>query len=195
MFAGAATGRGVVEKRIQLMPGFVQQVQEQCRKCGGKGKVIQKACPVCAMKKVVQTTQKFSVDIEQGTPENHDIAYEMEADQSPDRLPGDLIFTVQTVPHKLFVRRGNDLEYSMKISLKEALLGFAKEIKHLDGHTVEIEQTEVTQHNEVKKIPGEGMPLHNVLSEHGTLFVRFEVELPSVLTDNQRVKIQKIFPK
>merc|ERR1712000_393578 len=99
-------GSGQVTQRVQIMPGFVQQMQQPCPHCGGKGKSIKKKCHVCRGHKVTRVQQSISVDIELGTPENHELTFELEADQSPEQLPGDVIFTIQTAPHKTFVRQG-----------------------------------------------------------------------------------------
>lgn len=34
----------------------------------------------------------------------------MEADESPDRIPGDLIVTITTMPHARFTRRANGVD-------------------------------------------------------------------------------------
>ena len=44
----------------------------------------------------------------------------------------------------------------MRISLKEALLGFDKEIPHLDDHIVTVKKNGVTQPGDVIKVRGEG---------------------------------------
>ena len=48
------------------------------------------------------------------------------------------------MPHPLFKRDKNDLYIKVELSLKEALLGFKKKIKHLDGHFVKLERERVT---------------------------------------------------
>lgn len=50
---------------------------------------------------------------------------------------------------------------NLRISLLEALLGFEREIKHLDGHLVQVSVPRgvVVQPDEVLVIEGEGMPL------------------------------------
>jgi DnaJ-class molecular chaperone len=55
----------------------------------------------------------------------------------------------------------------MKISLKEALLGFTKTVVHLDGHEVKLTANKVTKPMEIQKIKGEGMPFHNFPSQFG----------------------------
>lgn len=56
---------------------------------------------------------------------------------------------------------GTDLVTNLRISLLEALLGFEREIKHLDGHLVQVSVPRgvVVQPDEVLVIEGEGMPL------------------------------------
>lgn len=184
-------GSGHVKQRIQLMPGFVQESQAPCPKCGGKGKQIKKKCPACKGNKVFRGDQQLEIDIEQGIPDGHKITLEMEADQNPDQIPGDVIFKVQTVPDKSFTRDGDTLDHAMSISLKEALFGFSKRIVHMDGRAVEVDRTDVTQHGYRQVIKGEGMPKHGVPSERGDLGVTFNVQFPRKLTVQQKNVIAK----
>ncbi len=69
---------------------------------------------------------------------------ENEGVELAEHIPGDLVFRIRTEPHKKFTRRGHDLAHQMSISLLEALVGFKREIEHLDGHKVVVERTEVT---------------------------------------------------
>jgi DnaJ-class molecular chaperone len=59
------------------------------------------------------------VTVESGMAEGQDIVFENEADEIPDSNPGDVIFRIQTIPHKRFSRNGNDLNMKMSISLLE----------------------------------------------------------------------------
>jgi len=96
---------------------------------------------------------------------------------------GDVFFRVETIRHPRFEREGDNLKTKVKLSLKEALLGFKKEVSHLDGHPVEIEKTKVTQPGEVEKMIDEGMPKYQYGSEHGDLFITYDVELPKKLSE------------
>lgn len=46
---------------------------------------------------------------------------------------GEVIIKVQTIPHKVYERDRDDLKTTVIITLKQALLGFEKELTHLDG--------------------------------------------------------------
>ena len=101
----------------------------------------------------------------------------------------------------IIVYQGNDLHHTMHISLKEALLGFTKTVKQLDGRDVcvmcgvwvaaglewpcssyglrrgdntqvEVTQTSITKPMQVKVIKGEGMPHHNFPSDRGDMHVK-----------------------
>lgn len=186
-------GSGVLLQRVQIAPGFVQQLQQTCPHCKGKGTHVAHLCPVCRGKAVVSGETALSVDIEEGLPEGYVLKYELEADQTPGQVPGDVLLTVITAPHALFKREGNDLYMNVTITLKEALLGFEKSIEHLDGHKVALRRTGVTQYAQQVRIVGEGMPRHHVPSEHGDLYVTYNVELPKSLTPEQRELFEKNF--
>jgi DnaJ-class molecular chaperone len=107
--------------------------------------------------------------------------------------PGDVIFKFKQSPHSRFRREGDNLHHEMRLTLKEALLGFTRSVKHLDNREVVIEHNGVTQPFEVRKIAGEGMPVHNFPSQSGDLFVKYIVDLPRQLNDDQKNAIANNF--
>jgi DnaJ-class molecular chaperone len=58
-----------------------------------------------------------------------------------------------------------------------------------------VESNTVTKPFEVKRIEKEGMPVHNVPSERGTLHVKIEVDFPASLTQDQKDLVAKLFSK
>ena len=97
----------------------------------------------------------MEVQLEAGTPEGHELKYELEADEFPDKLPGDVKFAVETAPHKTFKRDGNNLHMTVKISLLEALVGFEKVFKHMDDHDFVVKRERPTPHGFVITLPDE----------------------------------------
>ncbi|KAG5476980.1 hypothetical protein LSCM1_05314 [Leishmania martiniquensis] len=186
-------GRGRLVQRVQIAPGFVQQMEQVCPHCQGKGTHVAHMCPACRGKAVLRGEGVLSVDIEEGLPEGHVLTYELEADQTPGQVPGDVLLKVVSAPHPVFRRSGNDLYANVSITLKEALLGCEKVLTHLDGHEVELHVDGVTQHAHQVRIAGEGMPRHHVPSERGDLYVTYNVVLPTELTAEQRALFQEHF--
>lgn len=61
-----------------------------------------------------------------------------------DGEPGDLRIRIKTMPHTKFERKGDDLYTNITISLQDALVGFAIDIPHLDGHNVHVSRDKIT---------------------------------------------------
>lgn len=95
----------------------------------------------------------------------------------------------------MFKRDGNNLSCEITVTLKEALLGFERELTHLDGKKVEIIRDDVTQPGYVMKISGEGMPIHQKSGEFGDLFVKINVEVPKELNEKQKLIAERLFAR
>jgi DnaJ-related protein SCJ1 len=185
-------GKGVRIITQQLGPGFVQQVQTTCDRCGGKGQTVKSVCPHCKGKKVEHGSETLTIILERGMADGQTIVFRQQCDEAPDTQPGDLTFVISTLPHHRFTRKGNDLYFKTTISLLEALVGFSKQIPHLDGHLVTIESKSITIPGAIMKIEGEGMPHHDYPSFSGNLFVEFTVQFPDSLTSEQKKVFQQI---
>lgn len=110
--------------------------------------------------------------------------------------PRDLIFRLREVEHASFERKNADLLKDVTISLKEALMGFERTFKHLDGSSVKFrsKQGMVTSPNQVFMLEGLGMPIYRQHQEdsryhqrgkwggggkdRGRLFIRVKIEFP-----------------
>ncbi|KAI8825759.1 uncharacterized protein EV422DRAFT_503133 [Fimicolochytrium jonesii] len=185
-------GSGVKIVRQMLGPGMYTQMQTHCEVCQGKGKVIKHKCPACAGAKVKRGSHQLSVAIERGMSDGQRIVMEQESDESPDITPGDLVFTIRSIPHPIFTRKGDNLYLKETISLHEALLGFTRKVPHLDGNVITIEREGVTQPGFVQTVKGQGMPTHEFPSERGVLFVEYAVVLPDKLSTDQTELVKKL---
>ncbi|KAG8342642.1 putative chaperone protein DNAj [Trypanosoma vivax] len=186
-------GHGVLIQRMQLGPGMYQEMRHTCPSCGGKGHVVKKQCSACHGRRVVRADVELVLDVEAGIPEGHTVTFEMEADESPDLIPGDFLLHVRTQPHDRFSRRENgvDLDTTLTVTLKEALLGFERSFPHLDGKEFTVRAEGVTPYGTVLKLSGKGMPRHHVPSERGDLYVKVLFDMPAFLTDSQRKELEE----
>lgn len=66
------------------------------------------------------------------------------------------------------------------------MLGFKKEIRHLDDRLIDIIRAEPTSNGFVQKLNGEGMPKYKFSSESGDLYVRINIQFPQKLSNEQR---------
>ncbi|KAL7751926.1 DnaJ-like protein xdj1 [Sorochytrium milnesiophthora] len=160
-------GSGVTTSIRSVGNGMFAQSHETCRRCQGTGSYIPEKlqCRICKGKKVVSEKKTIEVIVEKGMQHG---------------LPvGDLHIVIDQQPHALFRRKDADLEVKLTISLREALCGFERHVKHLDGRFLCIVQPagHVVRPGEFKRIVGEGMPRKRT-HDHGDLYVRFDVEYP-----------------
>ena len=160
----------------QMAPGFNVQMQEE----------------VPSKEKCKPDLTTLTAVVEKGMADGHEITFERMSEQRPGMLPGDVVFTLRQHPHARFRREGDDLHMDMHISLKEALVGFSRTVPHLDGHLVTIASDSVTKPGQVRNYKNEGMPQHDFPSHFGTLHVKFTVDFPSKLSNEQLEAIKSI---
>lgn len=202
-------GKGILHVMRQLRPGMLQQLQIECEQCDGTGndKSSQniKKCKLCEGNGVIKEKYAATIKIEPGTCKGDIIEIENEGHELPKEIQdkqkrGSIIFVINEVSHEIY-KRGVVLKGSMNpanlamdvtIELHEALCGFVKCIKYLDGSDIYIDQHEVTKDGELKIIIGKGLPYKNKPYKYGDLFVKFHVNYPKFLTENTKGKIYEL---
>ncbi|EGN99274.1 hypothetical protein SERLA73DRAFT_182204 [Serpula lacrymans var. lacrymans S7.3] len=186
-------GSGVKVGRQQVFPGMFAQTQMTCNDCSGRGRVIVKECPHCKGQKVIDHMAQYTLEVDPGTPEGHEVVFDGEGDESPDWEAGDIILRIKSKKEKgSWRRKESSLYWRETIGIEEALLGFQRNLTHLDGHIVTLDRTGVTQPGFVQMIAGEGMPVFEQYT-HGDLFIEYNVVLPVELGPDMRRKLAEAF--
>jgi len=180
----------------------------RCAKCGrcpnevrtvhrqmGPGMIVQQQEEVPSKEKCTQEETTLDAVIERGMDTGHEIVFERMSEQTPKQIPGNVILTIKSPRHKRFRREGKDLHADVRITLKQALLGFELDLEHLDGRAVTVRSPpgKITKPGDVIKLRGEGMPVHNFPSEFGDLFVTCHVDFPAEVTQAQTQALQEHF--
>jgi curved DNA-binding protein len=98
---------------------------------------------------------------------------------------GDLYLRVRVAPDPRFEREGDDLHATVSLDLYTAVLGGKTTVPTLDG-AVRLSVPEDTQNGQVFRLRGKGMPKLRQPKEHGDLYARMEVQLPTDLSAEQR---------
>ena len=130
-----------------------------------------------------------SIPIKAGWKDGTKITFEREGDESPGIEPGDIIFVLSTKPHERFTREGDDLLYTCRVNLTDALCGVRSQLMTLDGRTLPINATSVTPET-ILRIANEGL-MNNKTKKRGDIQIKFLVTFPP-LNDSQRRQIAQI---
>jgi DnaJ-class molecular chaperone len=98
------------------------------------------------------------------------------------------------------VRNGNNLIYSHKITLLEALTSAPIQFQTIDGETIRFTADEVINPETRKVFQGKGMPIYNEdplsplmhNNRRGDLIVKFTIEMPQSLSSATRDKLVEV---
>jgi len=188
----------MVEKIVQLGPGFISSSRGVCTDCQGEGTCYDKAsqCKTCKGKKINIEKKTVEVPIEQGAPNEHHVTFTGEGDEIPGAMAGDLIVRLIIEKHPVFERKGADLFVEKKISLYEALTGVTFTLDHLDGQKVNITTPpgEVISPGTRKQIRNKGMTYYKDAMSHGHLYVDFTIQFPKKGEIKNPDELAKILP-
>lgn len=91
----------------------------------------------------------------------------------------------------MFTRDGNDLHYTIKLSLVESLSGWKRSIPLIDGINLQTEMSKPTPPTHTIKHAGCGMPISKSPGETGDLILHFEVIYPDNLSEMQKFRLQE----
>ena len=106
--------------------------------------------------------------------------------------PGDLYLRIRLAPHPQFERKGKDLYTRVAIPLTTAVLGGEADVTTLGGKSLRLKIPPATQHAQLFRLKGHGMPVVGKANEHGDLYATVEVQLPRQLTPEQRAHFEAL---
>ena len=187
-------------------PLFQQIIHTKCHRCEGTGSFVEPEhkCPVCGGDRTVMEPKSFTLVIPPGAS-NLKFKFPGDGGQAYGHETGDVFFAVTVVSHPRFTLNGVHLKLKLEVSLVEALVGFTRNISHLDGRTLSIVHDIVTSNGRDITLEGEGMPLppdaaDNVSEEkeqtnnktHGNLVVTFDIIFPRRLTAAQKDALRTV---
>ncbi|MDQ3441710.1 MAG: molecular chaperone DnaJ [Planctomycetota bacterium] len=156
-----------------------------CPNCRGRGSVVREHCVACAGTGRQLRKQTVTVKIPAGVHEGQAVRITGQGEPGDAGAPpGDLHCYITVKPHPIFSRHNNDLVCQFPISFTQAALGATVEVPTLKG-TENLDIPGGTQHGEVFKLRGKGLP--DVRSHRaGDELVQVLIEVPKRLTETQR---------
>jgi DnaJ family protein B protein 4 len=94
--------------------------------------------------------------------------------------------------HPTFKRQGDNLITTVELNLKEALTGWERIVRTIDGKSIRVSKPGPTQPGHEERYPGLGMTLSRKPSERGDLLVRVNVKFPSSLSPAQKQTLKEV---
>jgi DnaJ family protein A protein 2 len=180
---GTCKGAGVVRQMVMMGP--IHMVNEgPCRDCNGLGKKASGNCYVCSGKKTKAQEKIIEVKIDPGMKPGEVLVFPKECSDDPNyEEPGDVHFLLQEAAgDEGWIRKGDDLETQLKLTLSESLLGCAKTLTGHPGYPngLEIQIQGGVQNGEVVVYHDKGMIKRT--SGFGTLHCKIHISV----TDKDR---------
>ena len=105
---------------------------------------------------------------------------------------GDLFLKVNVVPHQTFERKGEDLYCDVPVDIYTAALGGEICVPTLRGKMLNLRIPPETQSGRTFRLQGQGMPVLRKPSDHGDLYARVKIVLPTPLTEQEKTTLRDL---
>ncbi|RZA02226.1 MAG: J domain-containing protein [Sphingobacteriaceae bacterium] len=104
---------------------------------------------------------------------------------------GDLYIKFSVTDDPRFKRQGSDLYKTIKLDLYTAVLGGEITAETLTGK-VKVKVSPETQNGTKVKLKGKGLPVYKKADTYGDLYLTYDIQIPTNLTDKQKKLFEEI---
>lgn len=187
-------GHGRVRQVTNTILGQMQTTIT-CPACDGSGSTITSKCGSCAGSGRQYGEETVTIDIPAGVTENIQLSMSGKGNVGErGGGAGDLIITIEELPHEHLKRQGNDVVYSLFISFIDAAIGNNNiEVPTLKGKA-KIKVPPGTQSGKIFRLNGKGLPSLNGYGR-GDQIIEVNVWTPQHLTDEETKILEQLRDK
>ncbi|MDY5823701.1 MAG: molecular chaperone DnaJ [Candidatus Coprenecus sp.] len=183
-------GTGTVVHTVQSFLGRMQQTSV-CPVCQGEGKIITNPCHECHGTGLTDATEEVSFKIPAGVQDGMQLTVQGKGNAAKgDGINGDLYVLIQEEEHPELQRDGNDLIYTLFLSIPDIVLGTTAQIPSADSK-LKIKIEPGTQSGSFLRIRGKGVPDINGYGR-GDLLVYIQVWTPDKLSKEEKAAFEKL---
>eukprot|EP00092_Neocalanus_flemingeri_P045119 GFUD01050277.1.p1 GENE.GFUD01050277.1~~GFUD01050277.1.p1 ORF type:complete len:343 (-),score=96.95 GFUD01050277.1:63-1067(-) len=134
-----------------------------------------------------QEKKVLKINVKPGWKSGTKITFEKEGDQVPGKIASDVAFIIRDKPHPVFTRDGENILYSCKVELRDALCGTTVKVPTLEGGKVSLDFSEkVIKPTTVRKLKGLGLPSPKDPTKRGDLVVSFDIIFPDEVSETDK---------
>ncbi|MBR4660431.1 MAG: molecular chaperone DnaJ [Bacteroidales bacterium] len=186
-------GTGVINSVRQTFLGQIQ-TQETCPDCGGEGRKIVRPCHDCNGSGLIKSSEEISFKIPAGVAEGMQLTVRGKGNAGRNNgVNGDLLVVIEEEDHPHLIREGNNLIYTLYLSIPDAALGCEAQVPGVDGN-LKVKIDAGTQPGKMLRLRGKGLPDINGYGS-GDLLVYVQVYIPSKLDKDDRAALEKMKDK
>jgi DnaJ-class molecular chaperone len=179
-----------IQKNINITDTFY------CHQCMGLSYINHSNCYNCNNTGLITNTLNIPINIPAGiNNKNEIILKEIGGNTWGYRNKRNIILIVNVESDPIFKRKKNNIHLICNITLKDALCGFKKQIIHLDGKKITIDNNQIIPIGYKKIIPNIGFKILNSKYEYtgknGDMIIDFNINMPDKITDEFKKACEK----
>ena len=179
-------GKGQVQEFTKTGNNSFSIMTHPCGFCHGTGKIIKNPCHVCNGSGHIVKHEKTKISIPRGLSDGMTVVVPEAGNPIEDGVNGDMLVRIHIINDPYFVRPDNvNIIHYEEVPFNEAMLGFTKTFKCIDGSEVTVNAPELTPDGKAFMFKGKGMPDPNGRGM-GDYAVVVNHKLPDKLTDKQK---------
>lgn len=183
-------GTGRIQQQSQTLFGMTM-VTKECPTCGGRGTIIRTPCTACSGRGRKIVKKQIHVKVPAGIDTGDMFPIQGEGEPGLRGGPyGDLYIEIKVKKHDVFVRNGMTVMCDIPLTISQAALGAEIDVPTIDGN-VKVNVKEGTQPGDTQVLRGKGIPNKNAPNIRGDQNIRFVMEIPTRLSEEQKAKLRE----
>ena len=183
-------GTGVVTKIAQTLLGQMQTTSP-CPYCGGEGKKIVNPCKKCSGSGLIKSAEEITFKIPAGVQGGMQLTVQGKGNAAKNGgVAGNLLVAIEEEQDPILQRDGNDLIYTLYLSVIDAIMGCTAEIPGVDGK-LKIKIDAGTQPGKMLRLRGKGIPDVNGYGT-GDLLIYVQVWVPKKLDKKEKELLEQL---
>jgi molecular chaperone DnaJ len=177
----------------QVRSTFLGQMQTTttCPTCNGSGQQVTASCSTCKGDGRVYDEEMIEIEIPAGVAEGMQLSMSGKGNAGAKGGPaGDLLISVEEIPHEYFVRDGGNIIYELYMNFADAALGTSVEVPTIDGK-VKIKVPPGTQGGKMFRLREKGLPSVQSYGR-GDQLVNINIWTPKKLSSEEKEMMEKL---
>jgi molecular chaperone DnaJ len=168
-------------------------VNRPCPVCRGRGKVPSQRCHTCDGSGEQRAERQLLVTVPPATDTGTRVRLKGQGPRIRAGGPAsDVLITFRVDPDRFFARNGLDILCEVPVTLSQALMGAAIQVKTVSGAKVKLRIPAGTQPGRKFRIKGQGLEKNG---QKGDQIVTVKVKLPEKLTPEQEAALKEFAGK